>query len=109
MPPQGWFRSERDDHVHEPRNEGTEAVVEIIVDVAKALARDQHLNTAEEDEVLAQEGTILAAPAEVGTDEAINVSLEQKLLQGARLVEPKQIIVVDKFELGRQLEVHGEG
>ena len=66
MPAKGSSHSERDDHVHEPRDKRTEAIVEIVVDIAKALARDQHLDAAEEDDVLGQDRTVLAAPAEVG-------------------------------------------
>src|SRR5208283_2497106 len=96
-------------HVHEPGHEVSDAVVEIVVDVSKALARNQHLDAAYEDDVLAQERPILAAPAQVGTDEAIDVSLEQELLQNVGLIEPEQVVVGDQLELGSQLEVHAEG
>ena len=77
-----WVRSrfsKREYRIDEPRDQATDLAVKIVVDVLESLSRDEHLDTADEQDVLAQERPVFATQADVKPDEGIDVSLEQEL------------------------------
>ena len=82
----------------ESRDQRADPAVEVVIDVAEALAWQEELDAAGEDDVFAQERPILKTITQVHADEIVDVSLKQELLQHRRLVEPDQVVVGDELK-----------
>src|SRR4051794_30808319 len=77
----GQERSVQQVQVEEAGDQGVDPVVEVVEEVAEALAVEQRGDAEEEADVLAQQRPVLEADAQVDADEAVDVAVEGETLE----------------------------